>query len=368
MALKKKPVRIAASAEHKRETALKDEVNRLTKELRKSLRESNTADIIRDVVGEVVSTPRSIPRWIKKAAARERFKPDPEVPVVTWADWHLGETVDGPSVNGVNKFNMQIAGERVHKLYDVTTKLCRHNHTGTYPGIVVNLVGDNVSGGLHPELVATDEIEALPAAIACIDWMAGGIARLADEFGHVYVPAVPGNHGRNTPRPEFKRYNKKNYDWLIYMMLKKHFADDPRVTIDVRDSNEVLYRVFNMSYLLTHGDMLGVKGGDGIIGSIGPIMRGQVKKSAAYAQMGKSFDKLICGHYHQELWLPKATVSNTLKGYCEYAKNALGALPTRPSQSLWFVHDKHGETAQWSIYVDKPPKASSEWLSISGAV
>lgn len=354
-------------SEARREVALKDQVNQLTKQLRVAQREANGLDIIREVVGVVASAQRSLPDWIKKAAKRERFKPDPEVPVTTWADWHLGEVVESASVNGVNKFNRHIARERVQKLFAVTTKLCRHNHTGTYPGIVVNCVGDNVSGGLHPELKATDDLEAIPAAIECIDWMAGGISRFADEFGKVYVPFVPGNHGRNTPRPEFKRYNKKNFDYLIGTMLQRHFADDPRVTIDIRDSNEVLYRVFNMRYLLTHGDMLGVKGGDGIIGSIGPIMRGQVKKSAAYAQMGRSFDKLVCGHYHQELWLPKATVSNTLKGYCEYAKNALGATPTRPSQSLWFVHNQHGETAHWSIYVDKPSKSSPEWLSISGA-
>jgi hypothetical protein len=40
-------------------------------------------------------------------------------------------------------------------------------------------------------------------------------------------------------------------------------------------ANDVHYRVYGVRFLLNHGDMLGVKGGDGIIGAIGPIMRGE---------------------------------------------------------------------------------------------
>jgi hypothetical protein len=347
--------------------ALQDQVNDLTKQLRKALRELNKNEAVANALGGVVETPRSIPAWVRKADKRERFKAAPEVPVTMWSDWHLGEVVTKAEVNGVNEYNMTVARERVERLFSVTEKLCVENHTGVYPGIVVNLTGDMVSGGLHPELLATDELEALPAALTATDWIAGGIARLADKFGHVYAPIVPGNHGRNTHRPEFKRYYRKNYDWLIAQMLVRHFADDPRVQFDIRPSNEVLYRVFGQRYLLLHGDMLGVKGGDGIIGAIGPIMRGEVKKSGAYSTQGTPFDKMLCGHYHQRLWLPRATVSNTIKGFCEYAKNGLNAKPDRPSQPLWFVHEKHGETAHWDIYVDNAPKGNaSAWIAANG--
>jgi YNFM family putative membrane transporter len=38
----------------------------------------------------------------------------------------------------------------------------------------------------------------------------------------------------------------------------------------------VHYRVYGLRFLLNHGDMLGVKGGDGIIGAIGPMQLGFV--------------------------------------------------------------------------------------------
>jgi hypothetical protein len=40
-------------------------------------------------------------------------------------------------------------------------------------------------------------------------------------------------------------------------------------------TNDVHYRVYALRFLFNHGDTLGVKGGDGIIGAIGPIMRGE---------------------------------------------------------------------------------------------
>jgi hypothetical protein len=62
--------------------------------------------------------------------------------------------------------------------------------------------------------------------------------------------------------------------------------------------------------------------------------------------------------------LPRAIVSNTLKGLDEYARLQLGAQPKRPTQPLWFVHPTHGITAGWSVYVDEPTKPVTEWVSV----
>jgi hypothetical protein len=148
-------------------------------------------------------------------------------------------------------------------------------------------------------------------------------------------------------------------------MVQKHFHDDPKVLVEINPSNDVHYRVYKLRFLLVHGDMLGIKGGDGIIGAIGPIMRGEIKKAGQSAALGLEYDVCIMGHWHQELWLPRALVCNTLKGFDEYARNQLGAKPTRPSQPLFFVHPVHGITARWSIYVDKPGKpANDDWVSV----
>ncbi len=344
-------------------TRQQDTINELRRALKQAHRNADIADAIRDIVGEIADTPRTPPRWITEPENREKNRPTPEVPVMMLSDLHLGERVERDEVNGVNEYNMEVAEERLERWVETTIKLCRENHTGVYPGAVLCLPGDNVSGGLHPELKATDDEEAIPASIKAVDWLAAAIARAVDYFGHLYIPATAGNHGRNTAKPEFKRYYRKNFDWLIYCMLQRHFADDSRIQFDVRPSNDVHFRVFNERYLLLHGDMLGVKGGDGIIGSIGPIMRGEVKRSGQSSVLGLPFDKVLMGHWHQQLWLPRAIVSGTMKGFDEYAKNQLGAKPERPQQPLWFVHPSHGITAHWNIYVDEKPAPSREWVS-----
>ena len=194
------------------------------------------------------------------------------------------------------------------------------------------------------------------------DLMVAALARMADEFGQVYCPAVCGNHGRLTHKPEFKRYVYKNADWLIYQLLIRHFEADPRVVVDVRPANEVLFSVFGTRIFAMHGDMLGVKGGDGIIGSLGPIARGEVK---VRGHASEAYDVLLIGHWHQELWLPRCIVSNTLKGYDEYARLSLRAPCTKPSQPLFFVPPERGITSRWSVAVDeKPAIATSPWLQV----
>lgn len=343
--------------------AQQDEITRLNKALRDAHREANTGDIVREMLGRIIDTPVQTPDWLTKMGERPRHKAAPEVPVTICSDLHAGEVVSLRETNGVNEYNMAIAEERLQKYFDKLIMLCKHHHSGNYPGIVLNLLGDNVSGGIHDELRKTDEEEVIPCVLKARDWLVEGIRRLADEFGRVYIPTACGNHGRLTHRPEFKKYNQKNWDYLIANMLAREFADDKRVQIDIRPSNDVHYQVYNTRYLACHGDMLGVKGGDGIIGSIGPIMRGEVKQSGQSSAMGLAFDKLVIGHWHQRLWLPRAIVNNALKGFDEFAMKGLGAKPDRPTQALWFEHPAHGMTAHWDIYVSPSPKPATEWVS-----
>ncbi len=355
------------SATDRKYVLLQDENRELRAQLRDAHRSSNTDEIIREIVGDFSSAVRDLPDWMTASPPAKSGKTTPEVPVTIWSDWHLGEVVERAEVNGFNAFDMTIAEERVERLIEETIKLCRDNHTGNYPGIVVNLLGDFVSGGIHAELKATDEEEVIPAALKAADWLVGGLTRIGEHFKRVYVPCACGNHGRNTVKPEFKRYYRKNFDWLVTQIVTRHFSGDKRFHFDSRPSNDVHYRVYGERYLACHGDMLGVRGGDGIIGSIGPIVRGEVKQAGQSSALGFTFDKLLIGHWHQRLWLPRAIVNNALKGFDEFAMKGLGAKPDRPTQALWFVHPEHGKTAQWDIYVDEKPKMTKEWVSWAGA-
>lgn len=340
---------------------LTDENARLKEALKEAHRDEIDAEETRRILGVLGSTPASPPDWLLRVSKAGNGV---ETPVTMWADWHAGEVVDPAQVGGINEFNLAILDRRVKLLVEKTVELCRNHHGKKYPGIVVALTGDFVSGGLHPELLKTDELDVIPTVLHVRDLLVRALTSIADEFGSVYCPAVCGNHGRGTLKPEFKDYQQKNFDWLLYQLLIRHFAADPRITIDVRPTNDVHFRVFGRRFLLMHGDMLGVKGGDGIIGSLGPILRGKVKVGMQAAALGLDFDHLMIGHWHQEIALPTITVANTLKGFDEFAMQALRALPSLPSQPLWFEHAEYGRTSYWNIRLEKPKKLSNEWVSI----
>lgn len=333
-----------------------DEINRLRKEIKYQHRTEMNTEMVKDILGTLAQQPADIPDWVLNPPKSKKGAPTMEVPITSWADWHAGEVVQRSELNGINEYNTDIMDERIQRLVSNTIDIGANHASGNYPGIVVNLIGDMVSGGLHEEHRKTDDMSPGQAALYVSDRLVWGLQKMADQFGRVYCPAVCGNHGRTTAKPEFKRYIYNNWDYVIYQIVKRRLADmkDDRIVIDCRDSNEVYYRVWDARYLACHGDMLGTKGGDGIIGAIGPIMRGEIKTRGRTASSGMPYDILVIGHWHQQLWLPRCIVANTLKGYCEYAKNALGAIPTAPSQPLWFNHPNHGITSRWEIMVDEP--------------
>lgn len=350
---KAEPYRPGGSAADRRVVELESEVVRLRAELRRAHRESLDDDAILSILGRVAAAPEAPPAWVLEAPRPGRpGERTPEVPVAIWSDWHFGEVVEPSAVAGYNAFSPAIAEERVRRLVGSIIRLARRHGPGNYPGIVVAILGDMISGGLHPELAKTDEEERIPSALRCRDILVWAIETLAAEFGRIYVPCASGNHGRETPKPEFKRYVHKNFDWMIYQLLARHFEGRDDVRIDVPLTNEVPFRVWSTRFLGMHGDMMGVKGGDGIIGAIGPIMRGEIKVRGQVSTLGRDYDVALMGHWHQELWLPRAFVNGTLKGWDEYARLALRAPPAAPAQSLFFVHPRRGVTSRWSVQVE----------------
>ena len=324
---------------------LRRQIERLTSE--KAAREAA------DREAELAATMRFDPLMIPA----EAHKPgSPGMPMTLWSDWHWGETVDIRETGGLNAFDRVIAERRVSALVNNTVSLLR-DYAGArpeYPGIWVLLGGDMVSGLIHDELVETNWGNIADQAFECAAAIAGALLRLADEFGKVYVVGVVGNHGRTTRKPQAKGRALDSYDRSIYRSVANNLAHDCRIEITIPDDTDFLFEVYGHRFLLTHGDSLGVKGGDGIIGALGPIARGAVKLRNSEGQVGRDFDTLIMGHWHQ--YVPRGDalgviVNGTLKGYDEYARLYLRARFAKPSQALWLVAPKHGIAAQWCVHV-----------------
>jgi hypothetical protein len=322
----------------------------ITRGERKELERLQADEAARDALAKRVFEPRII-------TADEHTSGSPGFPMTIWSDWHWGETVSLEETGGLNSFDYDIAIKRVDNLVNRSLTLLESygGLSPEYPGIWICLGGDMLSGGIHDELVETNWAPAVGQAFEVHSVIAGALLRMAEKFGKVYIPCVVGNHGRNAKKPRAKMRIRENSEYWLYKALQRHFADDPRFEFIISEQTDVFFEVYGHKFLLTHGDALGVRGGDGIIGSIGPIMRGSIKTNQSEAKIGRDFNTMIIGHWHSVQprgdLLP-VIVNGTLKGYDEYARAFLRASANRPSQALWLVSPKHGIAAQWPVYCD----------------
>jgi hypothetical protein len=286
------------------------------------------------------------------------------VPTLFASDWHVGEVVDPRQIENLNAFDLGVARRRCRALISGTINLLENHLAWTperSPGIVFALGGDMVSGDIHEELRETNEVPIMGAVVQAHGMLHWCIAELARKFGKVFVPAVAGNHGRTSRKPRAKQRAYTNYDWLIYTLLESSFQGDDRVQFLIPSGPDVRWSVYGHRYLLTHGDQF--RGGDGMIGFLGPVTRGDKKKRARNMTVDLGYDTMMLGHWHQYAALPHLIVNGSLKGYDEYAnENNFGF--EIPQQALWLTHPKHRITFSCPVHLEELPARAqnTEWV------
>ena len=342
--------------------ALRARIRQLETDLRAHERQSDQDAMIMAMIGDLAGEVETLkpPKWMITPQAKGSV---PGVPTLFMSDLHWGETVYPSQINGVNEYSIRIAKERVATLVDSAVHLLKIiSPKMDYPGIVMPLGGDLISGNIHDELTATNELNSMPAVLDLYGVLVGVIGALADQFGAVFLPCVSGNHGRDTRKIWNKDRHATSFDWLICRFLAEHFAGDKRVTFFIPDGPDAYYKVYNHAYLLTHGDSF--RGGDGVIGVMGPIIRGDHKKRSRNAQIDMDYDTMIMGHFHQYVHHGRFIINGSLKGYDEYAY--AGNFPfEQPQQALWLTHPKHGITYRMPVYVGKVKAGgAASWVSV----
>lgn len=265
------------------------------------------------------------------------------------SDCHFDEVVTADQVEGVNEYNRKIAAARLENFFDNTVELSKH-YSGSLKieGLVLPMGGDIFSGNIHDELKETNESTILESILYWSEHLASGIEYLSKNFDHVFIPAVVGNHSRQSKKPRAKGRVRENFDWFLYKILERELRHLPNVRFQVSESADCQYSVYNTKYLLTHGDQF--RGGGGIAGLLSPLMIGESRKRKRQQAVQKPFDYLIIGHWHQRAMFKNIIVNGSLVGYDEYAFVSNFDY-TPPQQSFWLTDEKHGITVTAPIHV-----------------
>lgn len=336
-------------------------IARLEKELADVRSQVGLEGAVKDILGTAALRldQNPAPAW----TMREQKTGAPGVPTLFLSDLHWGEVVDPAEVNGVNDFGLSIAHRRLnHTIQTAIHLLSILDPKMGYPGIVVPLGGDMISGDIHEELQATNELATMPTVLDLHDALVGALRLLAGSFGQVFIPCVSGNHGRNTRKPWAKNRNHTSFDWLLFQFLARTLKHDKRIQFYIPAGSDALYRIYGTRYLLTHGDQF--RGGDSIIGPIGPLMRGNQKKLQRNQAVQQDYDVMIAGHWHQYIHMSRMIVNGSLKGYDEYAASGnFGFEP--PQQALWVTHPRFGINWRMPVLCEQPkaPAKKEPWVS-----
>ena len=292
-----------------------------------------------DLIGQLEAARLAPPKWLAPGPSGKKRH---STVCLLVTDTHFDEIVRPSEVDHLNKYDRQIAEMRLRRVFEKTVHLTREYLSGvSYDGCVLFLGGDLFSGNIHDELKETNTSTLFDAVVHWIEHMEAGIRMLADEFKHVRVVAVVGNHGRMTRKPRAKLRAQDNVDWLLYKFLARDFAKDDRVSFNIPEGADAFETIHRTRFLLTHGDQF--RGGSGISGAMAPLLLGTHRKTRRQSVAGNPYDIMVMGHFHQTLMLPSKglMVGGSLKGMDEYAYVS-NFEPEPASQLMWLVTPEYG--------------------------
>jgi hypothetical protein len=269
--------------------------------------------------------------------------------VVCCNDWHFEERVDKAAVNGVNEFNLQIAKRRSERFWATAASLvdmCRSkSHIDT---VVVNMLGDLITGFIHDELVATNELAPGDAILAVFDCLVSGLEFLKKETRakEIIVPCICGNHGRFTKWKWTKKAVGTSFEGILYNLLARWFeARKDKVIRFVLPQGDMTYiKIYDKVIRVTHGDNIRFCGG---IGGVHIPLR----KALDAWNTCKRADYNYLAHWHTDLTGEDYRISGSLIGFNEYSIK-IKARFQKPSQAFELQHPRYGATARFPIILE----------------
>jgi len=232
---------------------MRDQISRLKSDLKEAEKRALTSVALMDIIHEIKGTSFNTPAdWLD---TKPKKKSVIGIPTLFISDIHFDEYVDPAQIGYVNEYNREIATKRIQHVFKTAINILMNFMAHPkYDGIILALGGDLLSGNIHEELAETNEAPILASLLQLTDLLYEGILGLVEVFKKVQINCVVGNHGRLHKKPRAKNRVFDNFEWLIYQTLAKRLKDEDRVTFLIPDGPDCVFKVYDMTFLLTHGD------------------------------------------------------------------------------------------------------------------
>lgn len=272
------------------------------------------------------------PKW----ASPRKPGPRQAVMVAMLSDTHFDEIVRAEDVAGVNAYDRKVATRRLQSWAGQLVHVAEDGPKVDLQGCVVLWGGDMMTGPIDVMHLQEAADTMFGTLLYWSEQLAAAFTLLADHFGKVHVPVVVGNHGRMEKAKRTHLKVRSNLDWHLACLVARLTAEDKRITWQIDEASDAEFEVMGRRHLLTHGDQS--RGGSGIGGIWPPIMRMTARKQQRQSSLGRPFDHLWLGHWHQATFGPQFTVNGSLVGYSAFSAEC--NFPVEPPQQVAALVDR----------------------------
>lgn len=278
------------------------------------------------------------------------FKNSPvvaETAVAVFADWQLGKVTPD--------YNSQVLAERIElytqKILEITEIQRKHHPV---KNLHVWLLGDIVEGEeIFPgQSHLIDSGLYRQVGVNGPEILSRFLFSALENFEHVHVTGVIGNHGAVGGRARKQHDPETNMDRLLYKIVELIFKNEKRISFNIPDGKGERHwyavdKIGDYSSLLIHGDQM--PSPNSITSYYRKVMGW---KDGAIPE---EFQDVFMGHYHQQakMTIGSSTlrISGSPESFNTYAQEYFSSM-SRPCQHLMFVHPVNGITCEYSIWLD----------------
>lgn len=244
-------------------------------------------------------------------------KSDKEM-IVMLSDWHIGMQID----NQFNKFNIEVAKERIGKLRERMMEKVEQDDIDT---VHIAQLGDLVNGSIHISTRIANEEDIIQQIIITANLLQEFVKPLIDKGINVEYYNIIGNHGRVSPSKMETAGIDENFEKLLFTMMTTYYKDCDNFHAHDSKDGLITAKIKNLDFCFAHGDF---DKGTGIIAKL-PQLFGYV------------FDYVLTGHLHRESIMDygKTThiTNSALCGSDDYAMQL--RLSSKPSQKILILDD-----------------------------
>jgi hypothetical protein len=284
------------------------------------------------------------PKWQTKKPPKTA-KDHHAIAWLMFSDWHLDEVVDVEMMSGINAFDRRIAEIRLKEWVNSVNRVVEIDSASvTYDGAAISVNGDVFSGWIHGLKETNDGKGVFKDTRFWAERLAAAFTALLEVFPKIALYVTVGNHGRLSVKWESKRAISENVEYLLGLFLQDYFAGNDRINVTVAESVDVLFPIYDLTVLQTHGNTgHSGTGGNGQAGIWTMVNKIVANKRAFYQNMKMDFDVLGIGHFHQYR-------AAAFGRYCDYARDK-GYNPEPATQSFARITPERGITANMPLFV-----------------